>query len=52
MPFEPAEPKDVDEPLPAEMPYDDYEYEMNNVVELQEMGKPCEMEQQPIPCEP
>ena len=34
VPFQPEEPADCGEPLPAEMPYDDYEYEMNNQIEL------------------
>lgn len=30
VPFEPKESMDCEEPIPAEVPYDDYEYEMNN----------------------
>ena len=44
MPFEPEEPTEIEEPLPCDVPYDDYEYEMNNMIELQEMGKPVPME--------
>ena len=52
MPFEPAEEETIEEPLPNEMPYDDYEYEMNNQLDLLDIGKPCKWEEQPIPCEP